>query len=189
MEGIPFKGLNKTMYIYIRHFHKEYKNGRSETFPYDPRIVADENGHIATLRRQLISAYGLPMAVITSPYERTRSTAFLLAGDDIPVIVDPDLSEYLSEHHKDNVKGDSRRPDTMKHEPPGVEDKRTFTARVKRHLRNRRELSQGTYWFVTHGTVIRKVLQYQSENYYPKPLEAVILDPEGYGSSFILTPK
>ena len=175
------------MYVYVRHYYKEYSNGKNDIFPFDPQILPDRAGAIPALKRQLIATYGLPKAIFCSPYERTRQTARLLAPDGIPIVVDYNLSEYIGKHHDHKLVDGSLRPQTIKHSPPATETKTDLANRVKQHLSSREKMPQAVYWFITHGLVIKRVLSFHQESYYPKPLEAVVIDPSGVYPPLVLS--
>ena len=173
-------------YVYIRHFHKEYRNGKNDIFPYDPRILPDKAGEIPLLTRQLLAAYGPPKAIFCSPYERTRQTAALLAPLDVPIIVDRNLSEYIGKHHEKRLNDNSIRGRTAKYHPPAAETSSMLDNRIEQHITTREKLSEDVYWFITHGVIVRKTLEYNNVAYYPKPLEAVVVDPNGVIPPFSL---
>lgn len=84
--------------IFIRHAHKQYNNGDSDTHPYDPPIVVNELviNNIEEYKNHLIQSFGTPSVVMASPYLRTRQTAHLLGYRPS---INSSLSEYISAQH------------------------------------------------------------------------------------------
>jgi hypothetical protein len=159
------------VFIYIRHFTKEYGNRQSLTYPYDPNIIND-HGIISKFGNNLVKEYGMPHIIFTSPYKRTRQTAHLLKTSlDVPIVIDKSLSEFI--HSKYNVSlKNSVRKNTYIHCPPVNETSTQFSYRLHQHEEKVKELPSGVYWFVTHGLNIKKLFNIE----YPHQLDAIVAD-------------
>lgn len=160
--------------IYIRHSEKQYKNGRSKTFPLDPALT--QNGEdLARIRfRQLLESNPSPSYIVCSPYLRTRQTA-LIAQDIImeqckiliEIEYDDQLSEFLNIDKQYNLK-DAFHTETIN--PILPETKLKFKKRVQKQF----DASKNNVWYITHGYNISTIANYlQQPISYPKELGAI----------------
>lgn len=167
------------MRIYIRHADKLYANGRSDTYKHDPGIIPSEECKIRSLACKLISKYGLPTMIVSSPYLRTRQTAQCLHnviasmyGRLTPMYCDVTIAEYLGNHPTDPL---DVTPDTQYYNPPHPETIYDLKNRVTSHDKNVKVISENT-WFITHGIVIKTLGRLYKSNYkHIDPLGAFYL--------------
>lgn len=143
--------------LYIRHGEKSYTNGKSSTFSFDPNLTS--SGKLAAYDRffHLLTTYGPPTKIISSPYLRTRETAAIAqeviyntTGQIIPIYHDVILGEYLAHHRPSNLSIDLRE-ETLRHQPIGHESWREYTQRIEQHQ------GEDNVWYITHGIVISSI--------------------------------
>ena len=165
------------MRIYIRHAEKQYANGQSNIFKHDPSIVEESFEDIKKVVINLIKTYGYPKVIYTSPYRRTRETAWNM-WNILPykpkIFVDSNLSEYLGNQDHIDVT-----PETEIYSPPPPETFYNFKERVKHHNFRAKYIDYGddVVWFVTHGIVIKSLPKCKYIKYL-KPLDYVVIDKE-----------
>lgn len=168
--------------IYLRHADKLYSNGHSETYKHDPGIVDTEEKRIVAMANYLISQYGIPTAVICSPYLRTRQTAGHIVtalkqrGHDVPLYVDVRISEYLGNRAQDIL---DVTPDTAQYHPPHPERFHQLDRRVEEH----NAYAPENAWYITHGLVIDRLIRHITGNGTKikgiDPLTAVVITRTG----------
>lgn len=154
--------------LYIRHSQKMYDNGEAVPYPLDPGLT--ENGRRLAYARfaELFDSYyplhGMPKKIVSSPFCRTRETAYIAqevirckTDVIVPVEFDPTVGEYLNKKNRDlALERSSYRSDTLK------VMNRIFIDGNKKTLINRLKRSQVTQhengvWYITHGIVIQKI--------------------------------
>lgn len=151
------------MRVYIRHADKEYNNGKADLYIHDPSITENSETHCYLKACELISRYGLPFVIVTSPYLRTRETAVRMAeyiktkyGINIPIKVDIRLSEYLGNRQTEKL---DVTDDTNKYKPPHPENFHEMDSRVRWHNDIYCKLDEypEVVWFITHGLIINRI--------------------------------
>ena len=151
--------------IYIRHAEKKYKNGFSNKHKFDPQITDNGEFNTEILAQKLLKLYGKPDIIICSPYLRTRQTASILrkmADENIEILYDVHLSEYLGNHQSDIL---DVHPETKKYKPPHPENFKQFCYRIRHHDNYTKKLTSLAQknginiviWIVTHGIVINQL--------------------------------
>jgi broad specificity phosphatase PhoE len=149
--------------IYIRHADKAYNNGDHTTDRHDPPITNSGANQARLLAEFLIQTYGLPEAVVCSPYRRTRETAIAmvsaivtLTGRTMPIKCDVDLSEYLGNHPNDPL---DITDGTRMFSPPHPERFPDLDRRLRRHNRIMQVLdaTPAPVWFICHGIIITQL--------------------------------
>lgn len=144
------------MRIYIRHAEKQYNNGKSENFGYDPGITEEGKRKAREHAKLLVQQWGIPDIVVCSPYKRARETAIEMISVldvDRDIKCDIRLSEYLGNHRYDTLNVES---ETMQYNPPHPETFFDMQNRVWKHNDDMRELDfdDKVVWFITHGIII-----------------------------------
>ena len=137
--------------LYIRHAEKAYRNGHANQATHDPPLTIQGLDDIPLVAKVLLSKYGMPSRIVSSPYQRTRQTAKVIADlFDMKYEIDINLGEYISGKRKvDVVQALTTETATLN---PVVNERYTsFDERVKQHMEGR---MVGT-WYITHGTIIR----------------------------------
>ena len=151
------------MRIYVRHAEKEYVNGDAEQFKHDPSIIEQSYSKCQSKANDLIYRYGIPFAIVCSPYKRTRETALKMREEilnkhniNVPIKIDIKLSEFLGNHRNDKLDVDDM---TFKFNPPHPENFHQMDSRVRWHNDIFKSLddSSEVIWYVTHGFIINRV--------------------------------
>lgn len=151
------------MRIYIRHADKEYKNGNSEVYKHDPGITNESMMFCQLKCDEMIIKYGIPLAIVCSPYKRTRETAIYMAQHlkmrykiDVLLKYDIRLSEYLGNQKSDDI---DVTEETKKYNPPHPESFHQMDSRVRWHNDMFRDLDfqNEIVWFITHGLIINRI--------------------------------
>lgn len=143
------------MIIYIRHAEKEYNNGHSESYKFDPNITEEGMEKTRILANKLLEEYGKPDVIICSPYLRTRETADLISKVvGVDYRIDKFLSEYLGNHKYEKL---DVHEETKKYNPPHPETFRKFQTRVYKHNTYMNKFSDKKVWIVTHGLFITEL--------------------------------
>jgi broad specificity phosphatase PhoE len=149
--------------IYIRHADKAYNNGEHTTDRHDPPITNHGANQARLLAEFLIQTYGLPEAVVCSPYRRTRETAIAmvsaivtLTGRNMPIKCDVDLSEYLGNHPNEQL---DITDGTRIFSPPHPERFSDLDRRLRHHNQIMRVLDNtpAPVWFICHGIIITQL--------------------------------
>lgn len=159
------------MRIYIRHGEKKYANGNSEFFKHDPGLKDEATQEVINHANFLINTYGVPIAIICSPYLRTRETARIMNSvltNKLDIHCDPRISEYLGNHR--NSKLDVHE-ETAEHNPPHPETIKDLDIRVKNHYEDFLELDDNNevVWIITHGLIISNITRYLGKKYSNLP--------------------
>ena len=155
------------MYLMLRHGTKQYKNGESDIYPFDPDLTYKGRELIAKITHQFIEEYGEPDLIYCSPYLRTRHTAKIVRSQCVnkpDIIIDRDLSEFLGA--QDELREEDVRPETWKYDPYPPETREEFTLRAKNiytKLFNRDDDCQDLkIVIVTHSYTIIKMISYHN---------------------------
>jgi broad specificity phosphatase PhoE len=180
--------------IWIRHAEKAYSNNRGNIgcLQHDPDILLTEHPRVQEQSKRLITRYGIPQLVFTSPYKRARQTAALMTEVcDInirpEVQVDVQISEFLGYQDPrtvDNVK--TFEPDidpttAMWSPPPIRESVESMTARITAHIQML-TLNEGlkdephqsaVIWVITHGIIIARIFDQLYNNIKAKLIHNV----------------
>ena len=153
---------------WIRHGEKEYRNGKAPPgcCGYDPPLKDCVYNHFESLCVAIKEKYGVPKKIITSPFLRTRQTAFSIAEQfftmtnlRIPVYIDTDITEFLGWRSPpgDQAEVDSGTKSFIK-PVLGVEKIHDVKRRVKKHIES---IGQETdVLVVTHGIIIQFIHKY-----------------------------
>lgn len=165
-------------HIYLRHGEKAYANGKSPTFPLDPPLTEDGRLGIVRETLRLYNIYGLPPAIITSPYLRCRETANIIqlvlyqhTRKIVDISVDRILSECLT-HQRGKYKQSYLQPETLAYKPFTPESWPMFASRVRKHFQTETECA----WFITHGAFITELaLCYDLHIIRPQPMAGIAI--------------
>jgi broad specificity phosphatase PhoE len=171
----------KLTIVWIRHAEKTYSNNRGGfgCAQHDPEIKAEEFYRIKDHSKRLISRYGHPQLVFTSPYKRTRQTTQLMISEieeslKPEVHVDSQIAEYLGYQDPRLVNGNkSYDPDvdkiTSTYDLPKIKESTdSMMERIKSHI-SMLTLDQKLYdrpthcaviWVVTHGIIISRIFDH-----------------------------
>lgn len=160
--------------IYIRHADKEYSNGDASIYKHDPRITEKGVDKARQVSLDIAEKWGIPDMIICSPYRRTRETAIIMkkavssmAKRKIPIHIDNDVAEYLGNQKKYEL---DVTPKTLIYNPPHPESFFQMRERVKNHhnriLEYIRKKKEGIIWIVTHGLIIKQILDYSNLNIF-----------------------
>lgn len=149
---------------WIRHGEKLYKNGNAPEgcYGYDPPLKSSVYSEFGNLCSVIKNRYGIPKKIITSPFLRTRQTAFSIANQflieeniKIPISVDTDITEFLGWRTPTGGKADVDSTTKFFIEPVlGVEKIRDVKQRVEKHLANISNETEDVL-VVTHGIIIQ----------------------------------
>ncbi len=142
--------------LLIRHAQKEYANGKSSTYEFDPDIT-DKGRELAKEKfQQLVKDHGKPNLIVSSPFYRARQTVNILRElVDVPIIVDREIGEYLgNQQGKNIVKG--LREETISAYPIVSETFNQFTNRIKKYTKSIENIDMNI-WVITHGLVIQTI--------------------------------
>jgi broad specificity phosphatase PhoE len=96
--------INKMEAVFIRHSLKEYANGKSEEYKFDPPLTQEGITAATHAAFELEQIYGQFDVIITSPFRRCLQTAAVIAsvfsqmGKPIRIIKEPMVGEYLGNH-------------------------------------------------------------------------------------------
>ena len=143
--------------MFIRHGHRTHDNNASVKQRLDGSIVEDHFPHTSILDNQ-VAKRGLPVALVSSPYQRTRETAvliqqYLLIKYDtlVDIVIDPQIGEYLGNQRM--VRKEDFHPSTYLFHP--VRDNRLseFMDRCRNYD------SSLDKWYVSHSYFIRMHIQ------------------------------
>ena len=170
--------------FYIRHAEKAYNNGSNIEFSLDPHLTDDGREAAHAKFQYLVTQYGTPSKIISSPYLRTRETAqiaantiFELTGTHIDIICDHHIGEYLGHHKKKNI-NECLRPETLIHNPVPPEEWKEYSYRIRTHLKYAQRDSY--IWYITHGIVIKSIAFFHKNDIaYPSELEGIMIDHTG----------
>lgn len=153
--------------VYIRHAPKQFKNGQSATYSLDPPLIPGAQLQITTLAQRLISSYGTPDVILSSPFLRTRQTAEIMStmcDEKVPIHCDMTVSEYLGNHATRKL---DVHPTTKQFNPPHPENFTDFRKRIKLHFTKlfTIDLPQNhpVIWVITHGIVIQQIAKYHKK--------------------------
>jgi broad specificity phosphatase PhoE len=162
--------------IYIRHAEKLYNNGNHTTYRHDPPITEQGANQARFLAEVLISSYGLPEAVVCSPYRRTRETAIAMVsvivaitGRMMPITCDVNLSEYLGNHPQEQL---DITDGTRAFSPPHPERFGDLDRRLRQHNQTMQVLDSmpAPVWFICHGIIITHLARI---NGVPRPTRRI----------------
>jgi len=164
--------------LYIRHGEKSYKNGQSNTFPFDPNLTDLGKENAYTFFNHILTKYNIPDKIISSPYLRARETAkiahdviFEKLGINIPIFYDKNIGEYLGNQKNVNLK-EGLHPETLKHNPISNETIQQYRYRIQKHISHAENA-----WYITHGMVIKSIAFCNGHNIdYPGPLGAIYIN-------------
>ena len=173
--------------IFIRHGHKEYENGRSSEYRFDPPLTTYGQEQAYICFKNLLDQHGPPSRIVASPFRRTRQTADIAQtvilerlGYHVEINYDNGIREYLGNHHTTN-------PDDFEEQTFNyLNDFNQFTVKSKfterwgafiKRLKNAGPQLQPNVWYITHGLVIQQLAQhyFKKSIQYPNELEPVIL--------------
>ena len=160
------------VHVFIRHGDKKHDNRPAQKFGLDPELTYRDREIARELVAQLYSEYGLPKRIHTSPFLRCRQTSDMLleycqevALDpeevDIPVVVEPELSEYFGSNY--TISTQAIRPETLQAglyiERGGHHSLHRRTKNYWDSLMEPNDIKDGrvVYWHVSHGTVISSI--------------------------------
>lgn len=174
------------MLIWIRHAPKEYANGKGPvgSKQYDSPIDSsfDTMLDIELMVDEIVTKYGKPNIIITSPFLRTRQTSLYVReyikdkyDTDVNVETNKDISEYLGFCRRGENGSDSVHPETFLNMDKNIrfdESQVELRNRVKNHLESLRQ-HKGCIWIVTHGIVMSRIYEilFGEKLYRPQTLD------------------
>lgn len=171
-----------TYIIFMRHSWKEYNNNRApEGMPeHDPPIILAFQDLIKEKATSLFNQYGKPDVIYSSPFLRARQTSQIIKDnleDDIEIVIDKDIEEYLGFQHLIGKPADID-PETQKYTRPllGVEHLEKLRSRASRFY-NKVKQKNKNILVITHGILISqlaKELGFKHEKRI-KELEGIIV--------------
>jgi broad specificity phosphatase PhoE len=148
--------------IFIRHGKKLYKNNRNPpNYPaHDPPLAQKQEEDIKKITIDLISKYGKPDKIITSPFKRTRQTSQIIQGYIkiiynylCPLEIDNDIEEFLGNQRPRGQKADLYE-DTKSFTEPIIGTENIKQCR-KRAIKFYKEIDRTkNIWFITHGILM-----------------------------------
>ena len=159
-----------TIFLWIRHGEKEYKNGKNPLgiYQHDPGIIETEYDVVRKKGLSYIKKYGIPDLIYVSPFKRTRITSNLLTQSliDPKIIIEPELGEFLGNQKKriiDDV--ESFIPDV---ETETLENLETFLEESYSDFKNRcivtaskiHSKKEKVIWIITHSLIIKTISSY-----------------------------
>ena len=178
--------------IWFRHAEKSYNNGKAPRGEkqHDPGILNDINP-INSLVDELITKYGYPDRIITSPFLRTRQTANVVKkrlqirhNKIIPIEIDCTVMEYLGfcKNKKDYADIDS---ETEKHLGGPIKLDETLDSlmyRIKQHINQ----SLNNIWVITHGIIMSYIYKELTgdEPERPNPLNYIVYSNSEISKNF-----
>ena len=139
--------------LYLRH-----GDDSNLTTP-DPKLNLDTLDKTISSIRDLISTYGIPDYIISSPMRRCRQTAEIIKmivshkyGLKVKISIDKRISRYFNREERKTV---------IKREIP-LDNYRQFRSRVDRHIRKPSYLigKNHNIWCITHYLVIKRICRY-----------------------------
>ena len=122
--------------IFLRHGEKKYKNGKGKKNDkqHDPPLSEKGIHKIITTTKKLVTTYGKPEIIISSPFQRNRQTTKIILetiekSEKIILEIDPMCGEFLGFQKPIGNIGDVSE-ETLKHTTPvlGIET----TEKIKR---------------------------------------------------------
>lgn len=139
--------------IFIRHADKKYTNSAKCTFAHDSPIQEGQEDRCYNVAVSLMSVFGRPTHIYSSPFLRCRQTSHLLEPHIEPVI-DVRIGEFLGHHSHMDV-----RPETEFHNPIFGENYHIFTRRVEAFCEDimMNHSRQDVVWVITHGIVLNRI--------------------------------
>lgn len=160
------------IHVFIRHGEKKHDNRPAQKFGLDPELTYRDREIARELVEYLYAEYGLPKCIRTSPFLRCRQTTDMLLEYcrevslnpeevDIPVVIEPELSEYFGSNY--TISTQAIRPETLQ---AGLYIERgghnSLHRRTKKYWDSLMELNDSkgervVYWHVSHGTVISSI--------------------------------
>jgi len=148
--------------VYIRHGEKAYDNNLKREYGLDPPLTPSGKEAALALAQELISKYGHPARIVSSPFLRCRETAAALAQvAGIPdVELDRELGEYLGNKTVSTLEG-LVRAETLAAQPYINE---TFSQLCKRALSHTQGQRPSSCWYVSHGLVISRIAKAEGIN-------------------------
>lgn len=167
--------------LYIRHADKLYKNSKSSEFPLDPGITVDGKNKAKERFKVLLSKYGIPERIISSPYLRARQTAQIAQNviyesteQLIPIFYDSNIGEYLGHQKNINLKL-GLRPETLNLNPIPHESWRQYKNRIYKYSKSLKLLNNE--WFISHGLIIQSIAYFNNYKIkYPSELEGIYIN-------------
>ena len=153
--------------IYINHGERQLQNaGEDGLFNHDPGLDGKCIPECKKLCKILVSLYGYPVKIVTSPYRVCRETTIVLGNilktlnekeKDIDVVVDTSLSYYLGnlKHLNINVT-----PQTQFYRPSFHENYEEMKTRVEKHVTAQKKYftkKNGPVWYITHSNILAEI--------------------------------
>ena len=150
---------------WIRHGEKIYKNGYAPdgSHHHDPPLKRNVKYKIKKLCEYLDESSGIPVKIITSPFDRTRDTAKMIRtyykekyNKEIEIIVDNNIGEFLGWMTPTGDKADvSDKTNEYIRPSLGLETLEEVKLRSEEHVK---ELNyKGFVVVVTHGIIINYI--------------------------------
>ena len=152
--------------LYIRHAEKQYNNTNDvEYFKHDPGITEIGVERSKKIAQHLISEFGVPTRIVSSPFRRARETALImnsvLEKPFEEIRIDTTLSEYLGNHMNTPLDVTVA---TKIHNPPHPEMFDEMKRRVKKHVETIKKFAHDNakelVWFISHGIVINTIAEF-----------------------------
>jgi len=150
---------------FIRHGEKKYPNGKNiPGYPaHDPPLKENQEAKIKKITVDLISKYGKPEIIISSPFERTRQTSKIMQQYILKIYdyncdieIEKNIEEFLGHQKPAGLEADLYK-DTSYYTKPkiGVEKVEQCRERIinfYHQLDKKRNI-----WFITHGILMHFV--------------------------------
>lgn len=140
--------------LFFRHFEKQYANGKSKTYKFDPDILREPQ-NLDRRVAAIVKKYGVPHKIVTSPFRRCRSSASsikrVLGGEGFEIVVEinRDWGEYLGNQSQISTITDFT-PETAKEDPIIETNWNQFLTRIQSL-----SVERGV-WYITHKLTIEQ---------------------------------
>lgn len=177
-------------FIFFRHANKETKTN----FSLDPPLTP-QGKELARLRfeKTYSEVPEIPKVIYCSPYVRTIETAyvaqnvlFLKTGIKVPIIVISEISDYFNSRKYSNYRTLIQPKTLTNYKIPIEKHNREYSRRIRIFSEKLKELNNGYYWFITHGTFIQNLARlFGTEMEHPDFLDGFILEIGSIGIGVI----